>query len=287
MSVRLIDEAWAKAGPDTVKAAGYAGIIGYVSQSTTGKNLARADIDAIHAAGLDVGLVYEYNPQSALGGYVQGQRDAYIAVAHAQGLGTPKGVCLYAAVDWNVESVQLATVAKYARGFADVARNAGYRYGIYAGYRPCAYLAQAGYDGLLWQTYAWSGGQWLDGVAIRQVANGIIIAGTDVDRDEAETIDWGQWPPPGGNNTMTQPASNEDVNVYAGMFLGGPSCGKTVPTEFRVASDTHGNALFSQLAYVRAKLDALSVPASVVTDEQMAAIGQLNNLLGQVAAHIR
>lgn len=287
MTAWLLDEAWAKVDPAAARSAGYTGIIGYVSQSTTGKNLTVDDVARIHATGLDVGLVYEYNTQSALGGYVQGQRDAYIAVAHAQGLGAPKGVCLYASVDWDVQRDQVATVLNYAHGFADVARNAGYRYGIYAGYRPCAYLVQAGYDGLLWQTYAWSSGQWVAQAAIRQVANGIFVAGVDVDRDVAQVIDWGQWSPQGGSSTMTQPASNEDVNVYAGMFLGGPSCGKTVPTEFRVPSDTFGNALFSQLAYVRAKLDALSVPASVVTDEQMAAIGQLNNLLGQVAAHIR
>ena len=283
----LIDEAWAKVDPGAAKLAGYVGIIGYISEDNTGKNLTRAQVDAIHTQGLDVGFADEYGATEALGGFAAGRTRALRTIGFAQALGVPAGVAFYAPADWDVTDAQKPAVLSYATAHDMYLKSAGYRGGLYSGYYTCAYLMSHGYQGLLWQTYAWSGGLWLAGVAIRQTVNGIHIAGADVDRDTAEFIDWGQWPPGGRTDTMTTPPSNEDVNVYDGLYFGGPSCGPTVPPEFRIATDSNGNALFSQLAYIRAKLDALSVPASVVTADQMAAIGQLSNLLGQIAAHIK
>lgn len=287
MSQLLIDEAWAKVDPAEAARLGYAGVIGYVSQDNTGKNLSQYDVDMIHAAGLSVGLVYEYSPQSAAGGFYAGTRDADIAIAYAKALGAPPGVCLYAAIDWDVSNTQMINVAEYLRGYGTRVENAGYRHGMYAGYYPCIWARQNGYQGLLWQTYAWSGGLWFDGVAVRQTANGIIVGGANVDRDEAEVTDWGQWSPDGGS-TVTQPTDTwNQQQVYAALFTGGSSCGEMVPAEFRVPTDTEGNAILSKLNYVQAVIGRLNIPLLSVTQDQMDAIGRLNALLSQVAAHLK
>jgi Domain of unknown function (DUF1906) len=193
MPMKGIDEDWAKADPVQAATLGFLFIVGYVSQDTTGKNITLSDVQRIHAAGLDLGLVYEYNPQSALGGRVQGVTDANIAISHAKGLGAPSGTALYAAVDWNVGSDQMATVLEYALGFLATCLNAGFRSGIYGSFSVVAYLALHGYAGFLWQTYAWSAGVWYQKADLRQTQNGVHVAGATVDIDESETLDWGQW----------------------------------------------------------------------------------------------
>src|SRR5947209_2005758 len=150
MAITGVDEDWSKADPAQLAAAGYRFIVGYVSQDTTGKNLTRSNVDAAHAASLDVGLVYEYATNAALRGGPGGIVDAGIAVSHARGLDTPAGVCLYAAVDWQVTAGQLPVVLEYALAFQAACRAAGHRAGIYGSYAVCRYLAEHGYTGFLW-----------------------------------------------------------------------------------------------------------------------------------------
>lgn len=297
-----IDEAWAKVDPQAAKDAGYSAIIGYVSQDTTGKNLTKAQVTAIHAAGLSVGLVYEYATQSALGGAVAGERDAGIAVPHALDLGAPPRVCLYAAADWQVQDSQMGTVYSYAMADYSAKMNAGYRAGIYGSYYLVKYLRDRGYPGLLWQTYAWSNGLLLSGVNLYQNANGIHVAGANVDRDVIETIDWGQWTPE-GTAVMTSPEEHFDlVNAYAYLFTGGPSCGATVDPKYRAALDGAGNALASQmsavlgeLADVKAALAALPTTQTGVTQPMVDQAIQtalanptfVQQLAANIAAHIK
>ena len=190
-----IDEDWSKADARQLAAAGYRFIIGYVSEDATGKNITRDQVDAAHAAGLDIGLVYEYATTAATGGESRGIRDAGIAITHAEQLGAPLGTALYAAVDFNATAAQLPLVLAYATGFRNLAQLAGYRAGIYGSYAVCQYLAQNHYAGFLWQTYAWSGTppQWWAGDAVRQTLNRINVAGATVDKDYALVTDWGQW----------------------------------------------------------------------------------------------
>lgn len=199
MILKGIDEDWAKANPVQVVRDGFGFVFGYVSQDTTGKNLTATDVSNLHAVGLAIGLVYEFNQLSALGGYAQGVVDAQIAIAHARGLGGPNGLgapvgtALYTAVDWNVQPGQMSTVLGYATGFLDTCVTNGFRSGVYGGYPICAYLSQHNYGGFLWQTFAWSNGAWLAAAAVRQTVNGVHEAGATVDLDESERVDFGQW----------------------------------------------------------------------------------------------
>lgn len=206
----LLDEAWSKVDPGAAAAAGYGGIIGYVSQDATGKNITRVQVDDAHAHGLAVGLVYEYHPSSPLGGTSQGRTDAGIALAHASALGAPKTTALYVAIDFDVQPDQLTIVGSYVAAFFASVTLVGFRSGVYGGLRICQYLPTVGYRGLLWQTYAWSAGHWAPGVAVRQVQNNVHVAGVAVDKDISAVSDWGQWapgvpvvPPTGGDSLVT------------------------------------------------------------------------------------
>lgn len=183
MTVKGIDEDWSKADPATLYADGYRFAIGYVSQDNTGKNITRAQIDALHAAGLAVGIVYEYNPDSAIGGHAQGIVDAGIAVRGAQQLGVPAGTTIYFAVDFNITAGEMETALAYLEGAETVCDSAGYGVGVYGGYPLCHYLAsqQQGFD--MWQTYAWSAGNWEPAAQVRQVLNGVHEAGANIDLD--------------------------------------------------------------------------------------------------------
>lgn len=191
----LIDEDWSKVDPQAARALGYTGVIGYVSQDTTGKNLTRADVDAIHAAGMSVGLVYEYNPKSALGGHTQALKDGMAALLSASYLQVPRMVALYAAVDWDVQPQEMSSVASYLAAYSQLIHNNGFRSGVYGGYNVCNAPAVRVNVDFLWQTYAWSGGRWAEPLAVRQVRNGVHVAGAVVDQDETSVADWGQWAP--------------------------------------------------------------------------------------------
>lgn len=201
MTSYIVDEAWERPTPDELVSAGYSGLMGYISQDTTGKNINRYEIDAYHARGLDVGLNYEYNPGSAKNGAVSGISDGNTAVAHARALGAPAGMCLYFSVDWDVTDAEKPAVLAYANATRDKCLAAGFEGGIYAGYWVCLYLLSHGYKGRLWQAYAWSGGNWIGNAVIRQIQNGIIVGKSNVDRDQVMNPDWGQWK---GNATMAE-----------------------------------------------------------------------------------
>ena len=190
-----LDEDWSKVDPVQAWRDGFRFAVGYVSQDQTGKNFTFDDISRLRAAGFAVGFVYEFSPNSALGGYQQGVADATIAIAHAQGLAVPAGVALYTAIDFNPTSTQLPLVLAYVTGFLAVCATHGYRSGAYGGLATVNYLQSHNYGGFLWQTYAWSGQPpvWLAGVALRQVQNGVHEAGATIDVDESEIVDFGQW----------------------------------------------------------------------------------------------
>ena len=158
------------------------------------KNLNRALVDAYHAAGVTVVLVYETTGQRSLGGRGAGIADGRAALTLASALGAPTDTAIYFAEDdFDVTTAeQLASVVAYMLGVKSVL---GVRTGFYGGIRPVAAVAQAGAASYLWQTYAWSGGQWDPRAVLEQYLNGQTLAGTGVDFDRAVKA-FGGWAPP-------------------------------------------------------------------------------------------
>lgn len=290
MILKGLDEAWAKAEPQTAYDVGFRFIIGYVSQDNTGKNLTADDVARIHAANMAVAFVYEYNPSSALGGYSQGVIDGRIALAHLQSLGAPTGVACYSAsTDFDVQPGQYSVCLAYETGFAGVLLAAGYRAGAYTGYSFAQYLASHNYAGFIWQTYAWSHGAWLASAALRQTKNGVSVAGSNVDIDESEVVDFGQW----GVVTVTQPS--DFVNALLNTPIGSPATpsldGHTFLDWFKeiAYAVTTGGPLVDDISTVK---DAVAHLQSTVdngvaamTADELAAIESLNaNLTKWLAA---
>lgn len=207
MIMRGIDEAWAKLDPALAASQGFGFIVGYVSQDES-KNLTTSDIQRIHAAGLAVAFVMEYNASAALGGRPAGIDDGNVALQHFATLGVPSHVACYSAgTDFNVLPGEMSTCWAFEQGFASTMDNGGYRYGAYTGYPFGLYMTQRNYVGFIWQTYAWSNGAWLANAALRQTSNGVHIAGIDLDIDESEVVDFGQW------NPGSDPLVNKEIPV--------------------------------------------------------------------------
>jgi hypothetical protein len=149
--ILALDEAWSKVDPAQIKAAGYVGVLVYLSRDVS-KCATAAYIAACHAVGLGVAFVFEDSAQRALGGAAAGLADGQYANAQADGLGVPADLPLYAAVDFDVTPAQMPTVVAYVRAFGSV-RRPGRGYGSTA---LVDALVAAGipHD---WQTCAWSG----------------------------------------------------------------------------------------------------------------------------------
>jgi hypothetical protein len=203
--------------PAAIKAAGYGFVMRYTSPAAAndanGKNLQKAELTALLAAGLKVGLVFEYQAQQMLAGHAQGIADAQHADAVCKALGL-HGLPVYFAADWDATQAQQAAINAYLDGAASVIGVK--RTGIYAGYYPVKRALDGGHAAWAWQTLAWSGGQWDSGAHIRQHL-GASVAGISVDPNDAMKDDFGQWPRPAAPVTPPPPPPASQYPVPAGV----------------------------------------------------------------------
>lgn len=201
---RGLDYAWAAVPPSPLKleAAGAHFILRYLS-SDPSKNLTLAEKNAALADGLHIGLVWEQAANRALSGYAAGVADAKAAQAELGPLGMASSV-VYFAVDFDATPAQQAAINAYLNGAASVLGKS--RTGVYGGYYVVSRALNAGVVKYAWQTFAWSGGQWDARAQLRQVTNGVTVAGQSCDWDNAVAADWGQWPRPGSPTPPPAPA---------------------------------------------------------------------------------
>lgn len=154
MTDLAVDYAWTHPNPAAIKAAGYMGVIRYLSTDPT-KNITAAEAAALHAAGLGILLVWEAGGQNALGGANQGNVDGTQARVEAGALGYPTWCPVFAAVDFDVQPAQYPAVDAY---FAAFAAAAGHPEGDYGSFALLNHMAAADHEvKFYWQTSAWSG----------------------------------------------------------------------------------------------------------------------------------
>lgn len=149
----ILDYSWARPAPAAIKAAGYGGVIRYISYEPS-KNLSRAERDALWAQGLSIGLVWETTAQAPLQGRAKGVEHAREANAQAQAHGWPSGKALIYAVDFDPTPSQYPAVADYFRGALSVG---GRPVGVYGPDQVLDYLAEHVGLACYWQCAAWSG----------------------------------------------------------------------------------------------------------------------------------
>jgi Rv2525c-like, glycoside hydrolase-like domain/D-alanyl-D-alanine carboxypeptidase len=191
--------------PSSVKMAGYAGVVRYIGTPGRGKNLTRAEAQAMHAAGIPIALVYEDSAGWMNGGAAAGVAAARAALADAGNCGVTVR-CVYFACDVDVTS-QMGTVMACLDGAATVLGKA--RTGVY-GEADVVDAAVPGHAAWGWQTRAWSGGRLSARAAMLQQIGYVSVGGVQCDRNTVLKDDWGQWPYlDGGDLTMADAASLE------------------------------------------------------------------------------
>lgn len=230
-----IDEDWQRLTPQQLLAAGRTFAIGYVSEDNTGKNITGPEIQAYRDAGVSVLLVYEYSTTAIAGGAAKGRRDALIAIQHAEQVGYPVGCTIAFAIDQDT-TTNPSSIDPYCGGFTNTCHDYGYKSMVYGGYSTVKDALNLGLADYAWQTYAWSGTPtlWDPRVAIRQVQNGAVIAGKQVDLDTAMIDDFGLWEAEMTTNIiLDDPQAGEIYNANGWIYA--------ISQLFKKATIAYGN----------------------------------------------
>lgn len=207
----IVDYPWQHPGGGALKAAGVQGVVRYLSHDAS-KTLQRSEADDLWSHGIPMAVVFEDMAQRALDGYTAGANDAQVAMQMLGGqrsgysnLEMPNDRPIYFAADFDSQWPQ---IAQYYAGAASVLGQN--RVGIYGGLAAVTGAANAGYR-WLWQTGAWSHGQWHPKAVLRQEIAEITINGVQCDVNDHQADDWGQWAP--GEDVVNVPTPEDYANA--------------------------------------------------------------------------
>ena len=215
--IQLIDFAERRILPEEIVAAGYSGVVQYVSESRPGANfeakpLTRQYADALRAAGLEIVSNYQYGkpgwptPSDFTRGYDGGVADAQTALRIHDAAGGSGSAPIFFSVDEVIDENTWNTVAvKWFRGINSVLGVD--RTGIYGHFLACGWAIEDGVVGRsttpghwwVWQTAAWSQGEREPRAVLYQAvvdnpeSRGPLLGGIHVDVDDVLATDYGQW----------------------------------------------------------------------------------------------
>ena len=214
---RLIDFAERRIAPDEIKAAGYAGVVNYVSEARPGANfeakpLTREYADSLRAAGLHIVSNFQYGkpggtaPSDFTRGFDGGVADAHTAMRFHTAAGGGNSAPIFFSVDDDINIDTWNSLAvNWFRGINSVL--GVQRTGIYGHAQACRWAINDGVIGRsstaghlwAWQTRTWSHGQRESAAVLYQevvnsAANpGPLLGGIHIDVDEVLATDYGQW----------------------------------------------------------------------------------------------
>lgn len=216
-SPKLIDFAMHQIPAEQIRAAGYSGVINYVSLSRPGssfgaKPITRPYAEQLSAAGLMIVSNYQYGkpggsaPSDFKRGFAVGVDDARTAWKLHTAAGGGQSAPIFFTIDEDINHDTWNTVAlKWFRGINSVL--GVQRTGVYGGIDVCQWAAADGVIGAsrtpghrwAWQTKAWSGSK-IDPAAVlyQSVVStasnpGPKVGGLEVDVNEVRAADYGQW----------------------------------------------------------------------------------------------
>lgn len=213
-----------KLGPATaasLKASSIDAVGRYLGQNTW-KGLTPEEVRAIHAAGLEIFLIWETDPTSPdYFSYSKGLSDANNALIEAEKLGVPDDVPIYFTVDYDAQPSDFTAIINYFYGIRDGKPASKYLVGAYGSYDIlCALKNSLNAPDRYFQTYAWSHGKVCKFNDIYQYQNNVNIAGIPVDRDVIHTSSC-LWMPEQSTtqpSTPLQPALNFSYPNNAQVF---------------------------------------------------------------------
>lgn len=189
MTDLIIDYAWGKPNPVSIKEVGYKGVARYLSPDAS-KNLSLQERDALLAQGLSIVLVWEWYANRIAGGAAAGAADGRTANAQADILGYPKNACLYYACDFDAQPSAYEAMEAYLRAAGAQGRTVG----IYGGLHVVEAMLQSGAARYGWQTVAWSQGK-LSSIAhlYQRIRPTLPSPGGSYDEDIVLQPYYGQW----------------------------------------------------------------------------------------------
>jgi hypothetical protein len=213
----LIDFAMHQIPAADIKAAGYAGVVNYVSLSRPGSNfgakpITKAYADSLTAAGLVIVSNYQYGkpggtaPSDYTRGYAGGVADAQTAWQLHTAAGGGQSAPIFFTIDEDISRDTWNNVAlQWFKGINSVL--GVQRTGVYGGIDVCQWAAADGVIGSssspgfrwAWQTRAWSGNKIHPAAVLYQriVATasnpGPLVGGFEVDVNDVMASDVGQW----------------------------------------------------------------------------------------------
>jgi hypothetical protein len=211
-ATRLIDFAERRIAPDEIKAAGYDGVINYVSEERPGahfeaKPITRDYADALRAAGLHIVSNFQYGkpgwptPSDYTRGHDGGVADAQTALQLHGAAGGTSSAPIFFSVDDNIDlDTWNGTAVDWFRGINSVLGVE--RTGIYGHANACGWAVRDGVIGHStspgfrwgWQTKAWSNGEREPTAVLYQgIIEGPVLNGIKVDVDDVLAPDYGQW----------------------------------------------------------------------------------------------
>ena len=184
-----------------LKAEGFSFVGRYLVPPSYAKALSWAEAEILHAAGLEILLVWETTAARMRGGTAAGREDGARACARAQELGVPETAILYFAADFDACPEEMSALRAYLTAARD--QTGPYEVGVYGSYRVVEAMRGSVARGY-WQCVAWSGGRVSDAMTVYQAqwqgaeearALGAKL-GFAVDIDECpDTARAGMWPP--------------------------------------------------------------------------------------------
>lgn len=247
----VVDYSLARPAPEQLKAWDVTAAMRYVGQDTSGrKNMTKAEVAALAAAGIRTGTVFEYTATQAARGTAQGGIDANLGLAQATDCGMPSWRPIYFAVDFDIPDYApksadpLAKLGPVGAYFAAAGAVLGVdRVGVYGGYYAVKRVLDARLASWGWQTLAWSGGQWDPRAVLRQTGATLDAGQLDADtaiRTHDHAGDFGAWfphetKPPGGDVSTAGP-ENWDAKDKAALL------DMLLSTDGVIASPLHNEA---------------------------------------------
>ncbi len=216
-SPQLIDFAARQIPAQQIRAAGYSGVVNYVSESRPGssfgaKPITRSYADSLKAAGLVIVSNYQYGkpggsvPSDFTRGYAGGIADARTAWRLHTAADGGQSAPIFFTIDEDINhDTWNHTALQWFRGINSVL--GVQRTGVYGGLRVCQWAAADGVVGSsstpgrrwVWQTRAWSGNQVHPAAVLYQRVvstssnPGPKVGGLEVDVNDVLASDCGQW----------------------------------------------------------------------------------------------
>jgi len=214
---QLIDFAARQIPAQQIRAAGYSGVVNYVSLSRPGssfgaKPITRSYAESLKAAGLVIVSNYQYGkpggsaPSDFTRGYAGGIADARTAWQLHTAAGGGEGAPIFFTIDEGINrDTWNRTALQWFRGINSVL--GVQRTGVYGGIDVCQWAATDGVIGSsstagrrwAWQTRAWSGNQVHPAAVLYQRVvstesnPGPRVGGLEVDVNDVLAPDCGQW----------------------------------------------------------------------------------------------